>query len=63
MMQYHLFLTKARIHAAKCSLRIPIDNNVDAAEHVESLLYGIEEKGVKGIDNARHSVFATRSET
>ena len=35
------------------------DGNVDAAEKFVWLLYGIEEKGVNGIENARHSLFVT----
>ena len=32
------------------------DDNVDAAEKFVCLLYGIEENGVKGIDNAKQNV-------
>ena len=33
------------------------DANVDAAEKFVCLLYGVEEKGITGINNVRHSLF------
>ena len=62
-MHYHLFLAKAILYAGNCSLKYPNlltvvgrDDNVNAAEKFARLFHGIEEKGVKGIDNARHSI-------
>ena len=46
----------------KCSPSFDWSSNVDAAENIVCLLYGIEENGVNDIDDAMHSIFvkATR---
>ena len=59
----YLHLAKACMHAGKCSLSMPKfptgvvwDDNVDDDWALVCSLYGIREKDVRDINDARHSL-------